>query len=201
MVQDVRKICNYKIGSIGDMEIRGAYNRLCENGVLKEEYKIVEKKGLTRALDFPNVFKTESIQIVLSKVDDGSLWMDNGPIKINKKIIHRVIDYPTLDQPKTLRRDSKEMIEKNTGAFWNKTCITIDTIIDPLINFSIRIISHKFYQLSRLNSVPCIVVDVGYKIVKKDYTCDLVELQLQQLMQNLGAIKNLRVHSENLVQF
>ena len=39
------KCYNFKIGSIGDMEIWEAYNRLCENGVLKEEFKIVEKKG------------------------------------------------------------------------------------------------------------------------------------------------------------
>ena len=37
MVQDVRRCYNYKIGSIGDMEMREAYDRLCENGVLKEE--------------------------------------------------------------------------------------------------------------------------------------------------------------------
>ena len=41
----------------------------------------------------------------------------------------------------------------------------------------------------RLNSVPCIVVDVGYKIVKKDHTYDLAKLQLQQIMENLGAIR------------
>ena len=67
--------------------------------------------------------------------------------------------------------------------------MTIDTIVDPLLKFSIRLISHKFYQSNRLNSVPCITVDVGYKIVKKDHTYDLKKLQLQQLMENLGAIK------------
>ena len=41
------------------MEIMEAYEKLCENGVLKEEYKIIEKKGLTHALDFSTVFKTE----------------------------------------------------------------------------------------------------------------------------------------------
>lgn len=29
MIQDVRKCYNYKIGSIGDMEIREAYDKLC----------------------------------------------------------------------------------------------------------------------------------------------------------------------------
>ena len=47
MVQDVRKCYNCKIGSIGEIEIRDAYKKMCENGVLKEEYKIVEKKCLT----------------------------------------------------------------------------------------------------------------------------------------------------------
>lgn len=67
--------------------------------------------------------------------------------------------------------------------------MTIDTITDPLLDFVVRVISHKFYQSSRLNSVPYIAVDVGYKIVKKDHTYDLAELQLQQLMENLGAIR------------
>ena len=65
----------------------------------------------------------------------------------------------------------------------------IDTIIDLLINFFVRVISHKFYQSNILNNVPCIVVDVGYKIVKRDHTYDLAELQLQQIIENLGAIR------------
>ena len=66
------------------MEVREAYGKLYDNGVLKEEFKIVERKGLTRALDFPNVFKTKWIRIVLSQIYDASLWLDNGPIKITK---------------------------------------------------------------------------------------------------------------------
>ena len=128
MVQDVRRCYNYKIGAIGDMEIREYYDRLCENGVLKEEYKIVETKGLTRALEFPTVFKIEWIRLVLSRIHDGSLWLEDGPIKISKRIVHRVIGYPTLDQPKTLRSDSREVIEKNIGAKWNKRAMNIDII-------------------------------------------------------------------------
>ena len=128
------------------------------------------------ALDFPTVFKIEWIRIVLRRIHDGCLWLEGGPIKLSKRIIHRVIGYPTLDWPKTLRSDSKEVIEKNTRAQWNKRGMTIETIKDPLIEFVVRVISHKFYQSSRLNSVSCITVDVGYKIMKKDHTYDLVEL-------------------------
>lgn len=86
--------------------------------------------------------------------------------------------YPTLDRPKTLRSYSKEVIEKNTEAKWNKRGMKIDTITDPLLDFVIRVISHKFYQSNRLNKIPYIVVDVGYKIVKKDHTYDRAKLQL-----------------------
>jgi hypothetical protein len=90
MVQDVRKCYNGNMGSIGDLEIIESYDRLCENGFLKEEYKIVERKGLMCALDFPSVFKTEWINIVLSQIYDGSLWLENGTINITKRIFHRV---------------------------------------------------------------------------------------------------------------
>ena len=105
----------------------------------------MERKGLTHALEFPTIFKSEWIKIFLSIIHDGCLWLKGGPIKITKKIVYRVASYPTLDQPKTLRSDSKEVIEKNTGAKWNKRGMTIDTITNPLLEFSIRVIYHKFY--------------------------------------------------------
>ena len=37
MIQDVGKCYNCKIGRIGDMEIRQAYEKLFENSVVKEE--------------------------------------------------------------------------------------------------------------------------------------------------------------------
>lgn len=67
--------------------------------------------------------------------------------------------------------------------------MTIDTITYPLLDFSVRVISQKFYQYDKLDSILYIIVDVGYKIVKKDHTYDLAKLQLQQVMENLGAIR------------
>ena len=94
-------------------------------------------------------------------------------------MVHRVTSFPTLDRPKTLRSDKRETSEKNIGAKWNNRGMTIDTITEPLLDFVVRIISHKFYQSSRLNSVPYIAVDVSYKLVKKDHTYKLADLMLQ----------------------
>ena len=113
MIQDVRKCYNCKVGSVGDMKLRGAYDKLCHNGVLKEEFSIVEKKGLTCALDFPTAFKTLWIKIILSRIHDMYIWLEGGPMKIMKRVIHRVTGFPTLDQPRALRSDAKEIIEKN----------------------------------------------------------------------------------------
>lgn len=78
--------------------MRKVYDGLCEKSVLKEEFKIIESKGLTCALDFPTIFKTEWIRILLGQIHHGSLWLEGGPIKISKRIINRVTGYPTLDQ-------------------------------------------------------------------------------------------------------
>lgn len=73
----------------------------------------------------------------------GDLEIHNA---FTKKIVHRVTSIPTLDQPKTLRSEKREVIEKNTGAKWNNRGMTIDTVTNPLLDFAVRIISHKFYQ-------------------------------------------------------
>ena len=77
---------------------------------------MVKKKTLTKALAFPIVFKTEWIRIVLSRIHDGVFWLETGPVKFTKKIVNRVTGFQTLDQPKTLRSDKREAIEKNTGS-------------------------------------------------------------------------------------
>ena len=73
MIQDVRSCYTCKVGSIGDMGTREIDGKLCESRMLKEEYKIIKKKGLFHALDFRNIFKMEWIQIVLRRIHDNSM--------------------------------------------------------------------------------------------------------------------------------
>lgn len=162
---------------------------MCVDGKLKDEFIIVKKKNLTKDLAFPTVFKTEWIRIFLRKIHNGAFWLKTGLVKFTKKIVNRVTGFQALDWPKTLRSDKREAIEKNTRAKWNNRGITINTIKDLLISFVLRVISHKFYQSSMLNSVPCTTVDVAYKVVKKDHTYDLSEMMIQKINENLGAIR------------
>ena len=61
-----------------------------------------------------------------------------------KRIVHRVIGFPTLERPREIISNAKEVIEKNTCALWNKRGMIIDTITNPLIDFVVRVIAHKF---------------------------------------------------------
>ena len=109
MIQDVKKCYNCKNCSNFDMEIIESHGKICEKSMLREEFKIVKKKGLTHLLDFCNIFKTKWIRIVLSRNHDSLVWLDNGPIKITKRKIHMVIRYPTLDHPKKLLKRTQEL--------------------------------------------------------------------------------------------
>lgn len=66
MINDIYRCYMCKVREIGDFELRQSYDKLCGNGVLKDEYNIMKNKGLNSALDMPNVFKTEWIKVVLS---------------------------------------------------------------------------------------------------------------------------------------
>ena len=63
MVQDVRRCYNCKIGAIGDMEIREAYEKLYVDGVLKDEYKIAKRKGLIRVLSFLTILRQNGLDL------------------------------------------------------------------------------------------------------------------------------------------
>ena len=128
-------------------------------------------------------------KIILSNIHIGHIWLEKNLVKIDKMITGRVIGYLTLGQPKTMRCDPKENIEKDIGAVWNKRGMNIDTITNPLVSFFVRVITHKFYYSSRPSSVPCIAMNLGYKLVKKNHEYDLAELQLQQFMENLPSVR------------
>ena len=81
----------------------------------------------------------------MSQIHDGAFWLEIGPVKFTKKIFNRVTSIPILDQPKNLRSDKREAIEKNASAKWNNRGMKIDTIIEPLLDFPVRVISHKLY--------------------------------------------------------
>ena len=76
MVQDVQKCYNCKLGAIGDLEIANAYEKLCVDRKLKDEFAIVEKKTLTKALAFQTILNNKWIRIVLSRIHDGAFWLE-----------------------------------------------------------------------------------------------------------------------------
>ena len=56
--------------------------------MMKDENKVMAKKGLTHTLELPKVFKFEWIKIFLRRTQNMKLWLENGLVKITKSIIH-----------------------------------------------------------------------------------------------------------------
>ena len=165
-----------KIGEVGNYEIREYYEKMCNEGILKHKFQIVERIGLTHALEFLKKFKVGWIKVVLRRIHDMKYWLQNSPVEITKKMIHRVTGYPTLDKKKTMWCLSHEEVKAKTGAECNGCGLSITNISSPLIEFIVRVIAHN-YQLSILDNVPCMVFDQAWKIVMKDHEYDLAKLQ------------------------
>lgn len=100
LVKDVSSYIHCKIGEVGDFETIVVFQQLCgKDGKLKPEYNQIEKIGFSCAIHFLQKFKIERIRIVLSQYHNGKFWSDK-PVVVTKKMLSRVIGYPTTDKAK-----------------------------------------------------------------------------------------------------
>ena len=84
----------------------------------------------------------------VNHVQDMKVWLEGGPININKGIICRLIEYPTLDRPKSIRCIARNEVDKSTKEQWNSRGMSIDWIEDHGIKFVVIVIAHNFNQSS-----------------------------------------------------
>ena len=106
-----------------------------------------------------------------------------------KKMIHKVMHLPMLSKEKTTKTLGWEELQKKTLAEWDGRGLKINNVTNIELRFGIHIIAHKIYNLSQLNSVPCEVVDLAYKVVKKNLEYDLSDVLLKQLNKNIDSVK------------
>ena len=96
-----------------------------------------------------------------------------------KKMIHRIIGLPMLNKVRATKTLGWDELQKKTLAEWDDRGLKISNVSDVELRFGIHIIAHKMYNSSRLNSVSCKVVDLAYKVVKKNLEFDLADLMLK----------------------
>ena len=65
----------------------------------------------------------------------------------------------------------------------------LNGVIDMEIKFGIHVILHEIYSSIYLNNIPCEVVDLEYKVVKKNLSFDLAKLLLNHLSKNMESIQ------------
>ena len=104
-------------------------------------------------------------------------------------MIHQIMGLPMLNKVKTTKTLGREELQKKTLAEWDDIGLKINNVTDVELRFGIHIIAHKIYSSSQLNNVPCEVVDLAYKVVKKNLEFDLSDLLLKQLNKNMDSIR------------
>ena len=75
MIHNVRSCYMCKIGEVGNYKISESYENVCLKGILKDEFKVFERKGLNCAIDFPKNFRIKWIKIILSRIHDMKYWL------------------------------------------------------------------------------------------------------------------------------
>ena len=158
--------------------MENSLGQLCVDEVLKPEHKHLERKGLTHISHLPRNFQVKWVRYVLSRVHNGQLWLEQ-PVLITKKMIHKITGLPMLSKAKATKTLGRDELQKKTLAEWDGRGLKINNVIDLELRFGIYIIAYKIYSSSQLNSVSCEVVDLAYKVVKKNLDYDLSEVLLK----------------------
>ena len=145
MVHNIWSCYLCKIGDIGYFELSNTYDNLCENEVLKEEKTFITDKGITRALSFTSFLSVECIIIILSRFHDMEIWIENGLVKIlkNSHSLSHWLCCPSSCEAYMI--PIQEFVRGTNKEKWNGWGISINDIDDPIIEFVVRLISHKFY--------------------------------------------------------
>lgn len=202
LVEDVRFFTKCRVEELGHVEISDTYDELCTDGKLDNKFEHIKIKGLTEALVYPRVFKPQWVKLVLSRVHDDFMWLQEQPFKITKEIIHLITGYPIYDHARAQKMISQKELISLTGVDSDYRGLKLNNVIDAELKFAIRVIGYCFFQSVRENNVPCVAVDLAYKIVKKGMKVDLCEVLLKNLFENLNTIRKLKKNnSENTLKF
>lgn len=110
-------------------------------------------------------------------------------------MIHKVTSLPTLSKAKTTKTLVHEELRKKTLAEQNGRVLKIKNVTNIELRFDIHIISHKIYSLSQSNNIPYEVVDLAYKVIKKNLEFDLSDVLLKQLNKNIETMKTSKNNS------
>lgn len=202
LVEDVKFFTKCQVEELGHVEIKDTYDELCTDGKLDSKYEHIKIKGLTEALTYPHVFKAQWVKLVLSRVHDDFMWLEEQPFKITKEIIHLITGYPIYDHARAQKMISQKELITLTRVESDCRGLKLNNVTNAKLKFAIRVIGYCFFQSARENSVPCAAVDLAYKIVKKGMKIDLCEVLLKNLFENLNTIrKPKKNNSANTLKF
>ena len=131
----------------------------------------------------------EWTQIILSRIHDGKLWMQDNVVEISIDLIHEVIGLRKQGSVPIGENLVKKKVESYTKGVYNGKAIVISSIKKDDVRFLSRIIAYLVCASYKIDKLSTIFIYVSYKIcVEKEHVI-LSEILRMQFLDNFEKIK------------
>ena len=127
--------------------------------------------------------------IILSRIHDGKLWMQDSVVDISTDLIHEVIGLCKQGSVPIGEKMVKKKVESYTRAVYNGKAMVIITIKKDDVRFLSRIIAYSICASSKIDELSARFIYAAYRKCIEKEQVNLSEILRIQLLENLEKIK------------
>ena len=131
----------------------------------------------------------EWTQIILSRIHDGKLWMQDNVVDISTNLIHEVTGLRKKGSVPIGEKMVKKKVESYTKVVYNGKAMVISSIKQDDVRFLSRIIAYSVCASSKIDELSARFMYAAYKICVEKEQVNLNEILRMQLLENLEKIK------------
>ena len=189
-LEDVGSYLNSKFDSIGsefmnkDMELFFNHDM-----TMKPIFEHFKEPNLFKYHFYRELAIDEWTQIILSRIHDGKLWMQDNVVDISTNLIHEVTSLSKQSSVPIGDKMVKKKVESYTKVGYNGKAMVISTIKKDDVRFLSRIITSSICTSSKIDEFLVGFIYVAYKIYIEKEQVNLNEIMRMQLLENLEKIK------------
>lgn len=127
--------------------------------------------------------------IILSRIHDGKLWMQDNVIDIFADLIHEVTSRSKQGSVPIGEKMVKKKVESYSKAMYNGKAMVINTIKQDDVRLLSRIIAYSICVRSKIDELSTKFIYATYKICVEKEQVNLSEILRMQLLEKLEKIK------------
>lgn len=195
-LEDVGSYLNNNFESIGseymnkDMEL--VFNH---DMTMKPRFEHLKELDLFKYHFYQELDTEEWTHIIISRIHDGKLWMENSVVNISANLIHEVASLIKQGSVPIGEKLVNKKVEIYKKVVYNRKAIVIITIKQDGVRFFSRIIAYSICASSKIDELLAKFIYAAYKICVEKEKVNLSEILRMRLLENLEKIKR----TKNLV--